>query len=161
MTLRSFSAALISLSGAGLLMGLTLTGEALSQSGAGGIGSNLTDASSKSKAAVDIAADSMELREGEKKAIFTGNVDAKRGRISLKSNKLVVDYRETKRKNGSKKTEVRYLNATGNVIIVSGNQIITSNWAKMDVKANRACLRISTPQTAFVLLPSRFKLLAS
>ncbi len=92
----------------------------------------------QSKTAVDISADSMELREKENKAIFTGNVDAKRGKVKLTSDRLVVDYREVTRKNGSKKTEVRFLNASGNVTIISGKQTIKSNKARMDVKANRA-----------------------
>ncbi len=113
---------------------------AYGQSSGGGIGSKLTDASSKSKAAVDISADSMELREKEKKAVFTGNVDAKRGKVKLRSNKLVVEYVEVARKNGSKKTEVRFLTATGNVTIVSGGQTIKSRRARMDVKANKAVI---------------------
>ena len=121
-----------------LLLGVAI-GPAAGQSG-GGIGANLSDASSRSKAAVDIAADSMELLEEQNTAVFTGNVDAVRGKIKLKSNKLVVKYKEVTRKNGSKKTEVRFLDATGRVTIVSGNQTITSDWAKMDVKANKAVI---------------------
>ncbi|MEM7428097.1 MAG: LptA/OstA family protein [Pseudomonadota bacterium] len=107
---------------------------------AGGISDKLGDAGSKSRAAVDISADSMELREKERKAIFTGNVDAIRGKVKLKADRLVVDYVEVKRKNGTKKTEVRFLNARGNVTIVSADQTITSNRARMDVKANQAVI---------------------
>lgn len=139
MKLRAIPANLMPVLGMGLLALSVVTGPAAGQS-SGGIGANLSDASSKSKAAVDIAADSMELLEGQNKAVFTGNVDAVRGKIKLKSNKLVVDYSEVTRKNGSKKTEVRFLNATGSVTIVSGGQTITSNWAKMDVKANKAVI---------------------
>ncbi|MCP5080145.1 MAG: hypothetical protein GY948_00420 [Alphaproteobacteria bacterium] len=139
MKLRAIPAKLVPVVGMGLLVLSVACGPAASQSGTG-IGTNLTDASSKSKAAVDISADSMELLEEQKKAVFTGNVDAVRGKIKLKSNKLVVDYAEVKRKNGSKKTEVRFLNATGNVKIVSGNQTITSDRAKMNVKTNKAII---------------------
>ncbi len=139
MKLRAIPAKLVPAVGAGLMVLSMASGSAMGQS-AGGIGANLTDASAKSKAAVDIAADSMELLEAQRKAVFTGNVDAVRGKIKLKSNKLVVDYVEVTRKNGSKKTEVRFLNATGNVKIVSGGQTITSNWAKMDVKTNKAVI---------------------
>ena len=139
MKLRAIPASLAPAVGMGLLVLSVAAGPAASQSGSG-IGTNLTDASSKSKAAVDISADSMELLEEQKKAVFTGNVDAVRGKIKLKSNKLVVDYAEVKRKNGTKKTEVRFLNATGNVKIVSGNQTITSDRAKMNVKTNKAII---------------------
>lgn len=139
MKFRAIPVNLMPVVGMGLLVLGVAAGPASAQTGSG-IGANLTDASAKSKAAVDIAADSMELLEEQNKAVFTGNVDAVRGKIKLKSNKLVVDYKEVTRKNGSKKTEVRFLNATGNVRIVSGNQTITSNWAKMDVKANKAVI---------------------
>ena len=36
-----------------------------------------------------------------------------------------------------KKTEVTYLDATGNVKIVTRKQTVTGAWAKMDVKANK------------------------
>lgn len=139
MNLRAIPAGLLPVVGAGLLVLSVAMAPAAGQSNSG-IGAKLTDASSKSKAAVDISADSMELLEGQNKAVFTGNVDAVRGKIKLKSNKLVVNYKEVTRKNGSKKTEVRYLNATGRVTIVSGSQTITSDWAKMDVKANKAVI---------------------
>ena len=139
MTLRAIPANLMSVVGVGLLALGRAIGPANAQSSSG-IGANLTDAGSKSKAAVDISADSMELLEEQNKAVFSGNVDAVRGKIKLKSNKLVVDYKEVTRKNGSKKTEVRFLNAIGRVKIVSGNQTITSDRAKMDVKANKAVI---------------------
>ncbi len=132
-TLRQIGAALV-LSGT-----IAAALPALAQQ-AGGIGGKLGDAGSKSRAAVDISADSMELKEKQRKAIFIGNVDAKRGKVKLKADKLIVDYVEVKRKNGSKKTEVRFLNASGNVTIISGNQTITSRRARMDVKANKAVI---------------------
>ncbi len=139
MKLKAIPANLVPAVGAGLLVLGMAMGPAAGQSGSG-IGANLSDASSRSKAAVDIAADSMELLEEQNTAVFTGNVDAVRGKIKLKSNKLVVKYNEVTRQDGSKKTEVRFLDATGRVTIVSGNQTITSDWAKMDVKANKAVI---------------------
>ncbi len=139
MKLKAIPAKLAPAVGAGLLVLGMAIGPAAGQSGSG-IGANLSDASSQSKAAVDIAADTMELREEQNTAVFTGNVDAVRGKIKLKSNKLVVKYKEVTRTDGSKKTEVRFLDATGRVTIVSGNQTITSDWAKMDVKANKAVI---------------------
>ncbi len=139
MTLRAIPASLMPAVGAGLLLFSVAIGPAAAQSNSG-IGAKLTDASAKSNAAVDISADSMELLEEQNKAVFNGNVDAIRGKIKLKSNKLVVDYKEVTRKNGSKKTEVRFLNAIGRVTIISGSQTITSDRAKMDVKANKAVI---------------------
>ncbi len=94
----------------------------------------------KAQVPIDIAANVMELDEKKKKATFTGRVDAVRGRVKLKADKLVIDYAEMKRKNGRKKSEIRFLNASGNVTIITGNQTIKSRRARMDVRANRAVI---------------------
>ena len=91
---------------------------------------------SKAQKDVDIEADQMQVLEDQRNVIFTGNVDARRGNVKLRSNKLVVHYRESKKKDGSEKNEVTHLDATGNVVIITRTQRITGDWAKMDVKAN-------------------------
>src|SRR5262245_65644073 len=42
---------------------------------------------------VNIEADNMEVLDKSKQAIFTGNVNAERGGVTMKSNRLVVYYR--------------------------------------------------------------------
>jgi lipopolysaccharide export system protein LptA len=85
---------------------------------------------------VDIEANQMEVFDDQKKAVFTGKVIGKRGTVTLNCDKLVVNYVETPQKDGTKKTEVTYLDATGNVVIVTSKQTVTGEWAKMDVKKN-------------------------
>lgn len=80
---------------------------------------------------VEIEADSMEVLQDAKQAVFTGNVDAKKGNLQMSSNSLVVDYREI-----NSKREITYLNARGSVIVVSKGQRVQAQWAKMDVQAN-------------------------
>lgn len=86
---------------------------------------------------VDIEADRMEVLQKENRAIFTGNVDAKRGPVTLKTDKLVVTYSEVPQAGGEKKTDVTFLDAAGNVLIVTARQRITGRTARMDVKANK------------------------
>jgi lipopolysaccharide export system protein LptA len=86
---------------------------------------------------VDIEADQMEIRDKEKKAIFTGHVHAKRTDVTLDCDTLVVDYGETKQPDGSNKTDVTNLDATGHVVIVTSKQKITGDHAVMDPKANK------------------------
>lgn len=69
-------------------------------------------------------------------AVFSGQVKVIRKGVTVNSDKLVVSYREIKRKNGTRKNDVTFLNATGNVIIVTASQRIAGRWAKMDMKAN-------------------------
>lgn len=89
---------------------------------------------------IDIKANSMTIFEKEFRAVFKGKVDAVRGRIKLKTDRLDVNYAEVKRKNGSKKIEMRLLRAAGNVVIVAGGQTIRARRARMDVRANRALI---------------------
>jgi lipopolysaccharide export system protein LptA len=86
---------------------------------------------------VNIEADQMEIFDDKKQAVFKGNVDAKRTDVHLTSDELVVTYADvidptTK----EKKSDVTFLEATGNVKIVTDKQTVTGKWAKMDVKAN-------------------------
>jgi lipopolysaccharide export system protein LptA len=85
---------------------------------------------------VDVEADQMEVLDKESKAIFKGHVVATRGNTTLNCDTLVVTYKETADAKGEKKTEVTFLDASGNTKIVAGRQTITGEKAHMDVKAN-------------------------
>jgi lipopolysaccharide export system protein LptA len=84
---------------------------------------------------VNIEADRMEVLDQEKRAIFIGNVDAQRGNIAFKTDRLVANYEESAGESGG--TDVTFLEATGAVVIETPEQRITGAWAKMDVKANQ------------------------
>lgn len=94
--------------------------------------------STRKKQPVDIESNSMEILEKENKAIFTGKVVAKRGNVTLNSDKLVVDFVKEKDDKGANKTTVTFLHATGSVLIITKTQRITGQWARMDVKADKA-----------------------
>lgn len=97
-------------------------------------------ASSKGSKAIDISSDSMELYKEENRAVFIGKVDALRDGVILRSDKLVADYVEVPQSDGGNKTEVRFLNATGNVVVITDTQHITSEWATMDVQKDTAVM---------------------
>jgi lipopolysaccharide export system protein LptA len=86
---------------------------------------------------VNIEADRMEVLDQQKRAIFIGNVDAQRGEVSFKTDKLIADYVETTAESGENDTEVTFLEATGAVVIETPQQRITGAWAKMDVQSNQ------------------------
>lgn len=94
---------------------------------------------SKTPRNVDIEADTMEILDEQKKAIFKGNVNAKRGDVTLTTDLLTVTYEETPdpKNNNEKRTEVTLLDAVGNVVIVTNKQTVTGKTAQMDVKANK------------------------
>ncbi len=101
---------------------------------------NTTDLSKSTnkKQSVDIESNAMEIIDEKNQAIFTGKVVAKRGKVTLSAEKLVVDFIKEKNSDGSDKTTVTFLNATGGVLIVTSSQRITGQWARMDVKADKA-----------------------
>ena len=94
--------------------------------------SGLTDSTQD----VDVEADSMEVLDAEKKAIFTGNVNATRGGTTMTSQRMEVSYASAPSTNTSNKSEVTTLNASGGVTIDTGRQVITGREALLDVKGN-------------------------
>lgn len=82
---------------------------------------------------VDVEADSMEVLEAEKKAVFTGNVSAERTGTRLNSDLMVVNYAEVVQADGSKRTDVTMIDAKGNVQITTARQVITGDRAILDV----------------------------
>ena len=121
---------------------------------------------------VDIEADTMEILDEQKKAVFKGNVSAVRADVTLKCDTLVVTYTETaaapsakkdsgvqaategsaqaatdggaQDPGGDKKTEVTFLDAEGNVVIITNRQTVTGKTAHMDVKANKLWVKGGT-----------------
>ena len=94
--------------------------------------SGLTDPSKD----VDIEADSMEVLDAAKKAIFTGRVNATRGGTTMTSERMEVSYASAPSANTTNKAEVTMLNASGGVTINTGRQVITGKAALLDVKGN-------------------------
>lgn len=85
---------------------------------------------------VNIEADSMEVLEAEKKAIFTGNVNAERTGTTLTSDRMVVTYKDVPLSDGSKRTDVSLIDAKGNVEIKTARQVITGEHAVLDVASD-------------------------
>lgn len=85
---------------------------------------------------VEVEADSMEVLEAEKKAVFTGNVSAVRTGTRLNSDLMVVNYAEVVQGDGSKRSDVTIIDAKGNVQITTARQVITGDRAILDVAGN-------------------------
>ena len=88
----------------------------------------------KKKEKVDITADDMQVYEKDNKVLFIGNVKAIKGETTLYADKLEVFTEKEKQPDGSEKTKVRRLIATGHVRIVKPKVTITGEKANMDVK---------------------------
>jgi lipopolysaccharide export system protein LptA len=85
---------------------------------------------------VEVEANEMEIIDADKQAVFRGKVDAVRGDQHIKSDIMTVFYAEMKQPDGTSKSQASKLDATGNVIVTTSKQVITGDWAKMDIVAN-------------------------
>ncbi|MGB8313351.1 MAG: LptA/OstA family protein [Aestuariivirga sp.] len=85
---------------------------------------------------VEVEANEMEIIDADKQAVFRGQVDAVRGDQHIRSDVMTVFYADAKQADGTSKSEVSKLDATGNVTVTTPKQVITGDWAKMDVTAN-------------------------
>ena len=85
---------------------------------------------------VDVEANEMEIVDADKQAIFRGKVDAVRGDQHIRSDIMTVFYADVKQPDGTSKSQASKLDATGNVTITTSKQVITGEWAKMDILAN-------------------------
>lgn len=123
------AAAAISLALAGAASGVG------AQSLTGTFGDPKKDAASD----IMIESDVMEIEQKNNRAIFTGRVDATRGTIRLRSNKLIANYREVK-SGDSSKTEITKLDARGNVIVTSADKKAVGDWAIMLVQEGKVTM---------------------
>ena len=64
---------------------------------------------------IEIAADTLELQQEQKLAVFTGKVDAVQGELNLRADRLVVHYRDK----ASESNAIRLIEAFGNVFLSS------------------------------------------
>ncbi|HUQ35013.1 MAG TPA: LptA/OstA family protein [Aestuariivirga sp.] len=93
-------------------------------------------AAEKISTPVEVEANEMEIIDADKQAIFRGKVNAVRGGQRIRSDVMTVFYAAVKQPDGTSKSQASKLDATGNVTITTSKQVITGDWAKMDILAN-------------------------
>ncbi|MDX5361277.1 MAG: lipopolysaccharide transport periplasmic protein LptA [Alphaproteobacteria bacterium] len=120
MSLTAFRAALC---GAGFAAVLAFAGPALAQSSTPGFALDTSKP-------IEITADSLEVLQQEKRAIFAGKVDVVQGDIRLRTERLRVAYSGDPQTDGGEITELR---AEGGVIVTSGREKATGATALYDV----------------------------
>jgi lipopolysaccharide transport protein LptA len=98
-------------------------------------------------APIEIEADTLEVLDASKKAVFTGNVWAKQGEMLVRTSELTAFYTGQSglgASNAAKAVpaaQVVRVEARRKVLIVSNDgQSATADWANFDVKANTALL---------------------
>lgn len=93
-----------------------------------------TAVQAQSSGTVDIEASEMEILETDKRAVFKGDVVAKRPNDTIRCQEMVVEYVDVKQSDGSSNTEVDSLDCKSAVTIVTDTQTITGDLAQFALR---------------------------
>lgn len=95
-----------------------------------------SSAQNASSGEVDIEAGEMEILETDKRAIFRGDVVAKRPGDTIRCQEMIVNYIDVKQSDGSSNTEVDTLDCKSAVTITTATQTITGDLAVFQLRRN-------------------------
>ena len=82
---------------------------------------------------IEISADSLEVSQDEKSALFQGNVRAEQGDMLLRADTLTVYYREEGEKTNDEQSPFTRIDAKGHITISSPSETGSGDWAVYDV----------------------------
>ncbi len=94
---------------------------------------------------IEIAADSLEVRQSEQRAVFAGGVDARQGELRLQAQRVEVVYAGdggagAPSTSSGAQGAIRSLRAEGDVFITNGAETAQGNWAEYDVAGGVALM---------------------
>ena len=90
---------------------------------------------SDNNAPIQIEADSLEVRDTDKQAVFKGNVDVRQGTTTMKTARLDVFYDGSVSPGGVGGSQgITRIEANGKVIVTSGNNTATGGKAVLNMK---------------------------
>jgi len=118
-------------------------GLAMAQSaGAGALGGFKVDSSLP----IEISADSLEVRQDQQTAVFTGAVDARQGEVRMQAQQLIVTYDPESEAEGQAGA-IRHVRAEGAVFVSSPEGAAEGNWADYDVASGTVTMGDSVTLT--------------
>lgn len=88
---------------------------------------------------IEITADSLEVRQAENVAIFTGAVEAGQGTLRLNADEVTVEYDQEQQ--DSETGAIRNMKAKGNVFLSNGSETATGRFAEYDVVTGKMFMR--------------------
>jgi len=104
-------------------------GSAFAQStGGGALGGFKVDSSLP----IEISADTLEVRQEQQTAVFTGSVDARQGEVRMQAQQLIVTY-DPESEDEGQAGAIRKVRAEGSVFVSSPEGAAEGNWADYDV----------------------------
>lgn len=91
---------------------------------------------------IEITADSLEVLQGENKAIFSGDVNAKQGQVDIKSSKMTVFYKKSADKKDEAKSEQRQTSSEGKVSKVEIDDKVFISTPKETAQGNKGVYEV-------------------
>lgn len=85
-----------------------------------------------SKAPIEIVADSLEVRQAESTAVFSGEVVAGQGTLRLTADRVTVIY-DKSQASAEATGKIQNMRADGNVFLSNGSETAKGAWAEYDV----------------------------
>lgn len=89
-----------------------------------------------SKAPVEITADMLEIMQDKQKAVFSGNVEAIQGNITINSDTMLVHYKSGDDKKSASQNSVSKVETVGNVRLKTPKETAKSKKGIFDVEKN-------------------------
>ena len=83
---------------------------------------------------IQIASDRLEVRDNERKAVFSGNVNVVQGKTLLKSGRMIVHYAKGEGSVASGSSDIDRLEVDGKVYVKSDDQVATGDRGTFDMK---------------------------
>ncbi len=78
---------------------------------------------------IEVVSDSLEVAKDQETAVFQGNVNAVQGRMGLRADTLKVKYQSNNGDSESSNSPFSRIDATGNVVLQSPDEVATGDWA--------------------------------
>ena len=121
---------------AALLLASAIPGVVSAQDGSG----RLTGIKLSGDEPIQIESDRLEVRDNERKAIFTGNVSVVQGKTLLKSGRMVVHYASDGGSVSTGSSSIERLEVDGKVYVKSEAQVATGDSGTFDMKTETLVL---------------------
>ncbi|MEX0345653.1 MAG: LptA/OstA family protein [Rhizobiaceae bacterium] len=97
--------------------------------------SRLTGIKLSSDEPIQIESDRLEVRDNERKAIFSGNVSVVQGKTLLKSGRMIVHYAKGGGSVTTGSSDIERLEVDGKVYVKSEDQVATGDQGTFDMKS--------------------------
>jgi len=111
---------------------------------------------------IEIASDTLEVRQSDQKAIFSGDVRARQGETYMRANKFEVTYNQNTGDAGGDNGmgAIQRVQATGNVFLSTGTESAQGDWADYNVETGKVIMgdNIALTQNKNVITGSRLNI---